>query len=170
MQMSPSWRSNRSFCCSGSDGYFSLLDDVLDIRSTANTDLDPQQYDFRVISSAHRIARTCGAQNEAANKARVVAGYCWPWPSKNDPAAYDIVMPGARLPPPMESDTRWQLGVIMAPESVAQVGCIHTCQGLEVDYVGVLIGPDLVYRKWRGANRREGPEPSQTRASKASVL
>jgi hypothetical protein len=34
----------------------------------------------------------------------------------------------------------------MASESVAQVGCIHTCQGLEVDYVGVLIGPDLVYR------------------------
>lgn len=33
---------------------------------------------------------------------------------------------------------------IVAPESVRQVGCIHTCQGLEVDYVGVIIGPDLV--------------------------
>ena len=33
---------------------------------------------------------------------------------------------------------------IVAPESVQQVGCIHTCQGLEVDYVGVIIGPDLV--------------------------
>ena len=34
----------------------------------------------------------------------------------------------------------------MADASVAQVGCIHTCQGLEVDHVGVIIGPDLVYR------------------------
>ena len=37
----------------------------------------------------------------------------------------------------------------MAPESVEQVGCIHTCQGLELDYVGVIIGPDLAYRDGR---------------------
>ena len=33
---------------------------------------------------------------------------------------------------------------IIAAESIDQVGCIHTCQGLEVEYVGVIIGPDLV--------------------------
>jgi DUF2075 family protein len=39
---------------------------------------------------------------------------------------------------------------IISPESVNQIGCIHTCQGLEVDYVGVIIGPDMVIRngKW----------------------
>lgn len=133
------------FRCSGSDGYLAWLDDVLDIRSTANTDLDPQQYDFRVISSPTELHELVERKNEAANKARVVAGYCWPWPSKNDPAAYDIVMPehGYRRQWNLTQDgSLW----IMAPESVAQVGCIHTCQGLEVDYVGVLIGPDLVYR------------------------
>jgi hypothetical protein len=35
---------------------------------------------------------------------------------------------------------------IMAPESVKEIGCIHTCQGLEVDYIGVIIGPDFVVR------------------------
>jgi DUF2075 family protein len=35
---------------------------------------------------------------------------------------------------------------IISPESVKQVGCIHTCQGLEVDYVGVIIGPDFFVR------------------------
>ena len=34
----------------------------------------------------------------------------------------------------------------MAPNSVDEVGCIHTCQGLEVDYIGVIIGPDRVAR------------------------
>ena len=45
----------------------------------------------------------------------------------------------------------WNLGSdgslwVMAPNSVDEVGCIHTCQGLEVDYIGVIIGPDLVAR------------------------
>lgn len=133
------------FRCSGSDGYLAWLDDVLAIRPTANTELDPQDYDFQVISSPTELHQLVERKNQLANRARVVAGYCWPWPSKNDPAAYDIVM--------LEHgyQRQWNLTQdgslwIMAHESVAQVGCIHTCQGLEVDYVGVLIGPDLVYR------------------------
>lgn len=33
----------------------------------------------------------------------------------------------------------------MKEESVNQIGCIHTCQGLELDYVGVIIGEDMTY-------------------------
>ena len=32
-------------------------------------------------------------------------------------------------------------------ESVNEIGCIHTAQGLEFDYVGVIIGDDLRYEK-----------------------
>ena len=38
---------------------------------------------------------------------------------------------------------------IIQPDSVSEVGCIHTCQGLELDYVGVIIGPDLIVRNGR---------------------
>jgi hypothetical protein len=43
---------------------------------------------------------------------------------------------------------KWNLtsdgsGWMIAPNSVHEVGCIHTCQGLEGDYFGVIIGPDL---------------------------
>src|SRR6202041_1859827 len=38
---------------------------------------------------------------------------------------------------------------IVSPNSVEQVGCIHTCQGLEVEYIGVIIGPDLIVRDGR---------------------
>ncbi len=41
---------------------------------------------------------------------------------------------------------------IIDPNSVNEVGCIHTCQGLEVDYVGVIIGDDLIVRKWRSSS------------------
>lgn len=40
----------------------------------------------------------------------------------------------------MEYGNKW----IIDAESVEEIGCIHTCQGLELDYVGVIIGPDLV--------------------------
>ena len=46
---------------------------------------------------------------------------------------------------------RWNLSEdgglwILKPETVNEVGCIHTCQGLELDYVGVIVGKDLVVR------------------------
>lgn len=44
---------------------------------------------------------------------------------------------------------------IISPESVAQIGCIHTCQGLEVDWIGVIVGPDLIVRDGRVITRPE---------------
>jgi DUF2075 family protein len=84
-------------------------------------------------------------KNRANNRSRVVAGYCWTWPSKKNPDAWDIVMPEFNY------QRRWNLDKdgslwIVTPGSVEQVGCIHTCQGLELDYVGVIIGPDLTFR------------------------
>ena len=77
------------------------------------------------------------------NKARVVAGYCWPWRSKKDPRQQDIVIGDYQRQWNLDQDgSLW----IIAENSIEQVGCIHTCQGLEVDYIGVIIGPDLIVR------------------------
>ena len=130
------------FRCSGSDGYLAWLDDVLGIRATANQSLDATGYDFQVFDTPQALHDAIKARN-TQNKARVVAGYCWPWLSKKDPGAMDIDIDGYRRQWNLDKDgSLW----IIAPESVEQVGCIHTCQGLEVDYIGVIIGPDLVVR------------------------
>ena len=133
------------FRCAGSDGYLAWLDDTLGIRPTANQEFDHGGFDFRVVDSPNQLYDLITARNQANNKSRVVAGYCWDWKSKRNPAAYDIEFP--------EFDFRrqWNLGSdgglwITAPDSIEQIGCIHTCQGLEMDYVGIIIGPDLVVR------------------------
>jgi DUF2075 family protein len=133
------------FRCAGSDGYLAWLDDVLCIRETAIRVLDAADFDFRVLDTPGEVRDLIEEKNKAANRARMVAGYCWPWKSKKDPAAFDVEIP--------EHDfkMRWNLtqdgGLwITAEESVEQIGCIHTCQGLEVDYIGVIIGPDLIVR------------------------
>lgn len=136
------------FRCNGADGYLAWLDNTLDIRPTANTTLDPDEFDFRVFDSPSELHDLIELKNRGNNRARVVAGYCWKWPSKRDPRAWDIELPefGYRRQWNLDKDgSLW----IVTPGSVEQVGCIHTCQGLELDYVGVIIGPDLVYRDGR---------------------
>lgn len=133
------------FRCNGSDGYIAWLDQLLQIRETANTSLDTGEYDFRVMDSPAELRDLIFEKNKEKNKARLVAGYCWNWVSKKDPSAMDIEFPEFGF------GMQWNLAAesnlwIMGEKSVAQVGCIHTCQGLEVDYIGVIIGPDLVIR------------------------
>lgn len=131
------------FRCSGSDGYLAWLDDVLGIRPTANQQLDGAEYEFKVFDTPEALHAAVEARN-AGNKARVVAGYCWPWRSKKDSSADDIVI-GENYRRQWNLDQDGSLWII-AENSIEQVGCIHTCQGLEVDYIGVIIGPDLVVR------------------------
>ncbi|WP_367373109.1 DNA/RNA helicase domain-containing protein [Pseudomonas lini] len=131
------------FRCSGSDGYLAWLDDVLGIHATANPLLDTSEYEFKVFDSPQAMHAAIEQKNHG-NKARVVAGYCWSWLSKKDSEAADIVI-GNDYARQWNLDQDGSLWII-AENSIEQVGCIHTCQGLEVDYIGVIIGPDLVVR------------------------
>ncbi len=132
------------FRCSGSDGYLAWLYDVLEIKETANYDLD-NSYDFKVFDSPTELKDSIVKLNKRNNKSRLVAGYCWNWNKKDrsDTNVYDITIPEFNF------GMSWNLGNTdtwaIDEESVNQVGCVHTCQGLEFDYVGVIIGLDLRY-------------------------
>ena len=133
------------FRCNGSDGYLAWLDNTLDIRPTVNDQLDTSEFDFQVVDSPQVLREMVIERNKVSNKARMVAGYCWDWNSKRNPNLLDVVIPEHGFA------MRWNLtkdgGLwITAPESVNEIGCIHTCQGLEVDYIGVIVGPDMVVR------------------------
>lgn len=134
------------FRCNGSDGYLAWLDNTLGIRpAEANALLDTRQFDFRVFDSPEVLRREIARLNKTHNKARMVAGYCWDWMSRKDCSVADVVIPEHKFA------MQWNLAgesnlFMIAPHSVEQIGCIHTCQGLEVDYVGVIVGPDLIVR------------------------
>jgi DUF2075 family protein/molybdopterin biosynthesis enzyme MoaB len=136
---------NSQFRCNGSDGYLAWLDNVLEIRETANYSLLDLEYDFRIMDSPNELRDLIFEKNKINNKARLVAGYCWDWISKKNPKLMDIVIPEHNF------EMKWNLSSygslwIVSPESVNEIGCIHTCQGLELDYIGVIIGDDLVIR------------------------
>ena len=130
------------FRCNGSDGYLSWLDNALQIRETANIRLTPEEFDFKIFSSPKELFDTIVEKNKINNKSRVVAGYCWKWNRKKAPNEYDIIFPEFNF------KKQWNLSSESTPwlignASVNQIGCIHTCQGLELDYVGVIVGNDL---------------------------
>lgn len=135
------------FRCNGSDGYLAWVDNALQIRDTANKTLEDVNYDFRVFDSPVELRDAIYEKNHIRNKARLVAGYCWDWISKTDTKLNDIIIPTHER----EFSMKWNLAAdsnlwIVKPDSVVEVGCIHTCQGLETDYIGVIIGPDFVVR------------------------
>ena len=132
------------FRCNGSDGYLCFLDNLLQIRETANVDREDRDYDVKVYDDPVLLREDLRKKNERNNKSRRVAGYCYPWVSKRDPSLYDIVLENGFRAQWNFNDTKtWAID----KDSFDQVGCIHTCQGLEFDYVGVIIGKDLIYRK-----------------------
>lgn len=135
------------FRCNGSDGYLSWLDNVLQINETVNDTLADVKYDFKVVNSPNTLRDMIFEKNKLANKARLVAGYCWDWKSKKDKNTYDIIIPDHDfyMRRNLASDGNLR---ILNPDSVKEVGCIHTCQGLEVDYIWVIVGDDLVVRNW----------------------
>lgn len=133
------------FRCNGEDGYIAWLDNVLQIRSTANTTLDDIRYDFQVFSSPTELREAILQKNLESNRARLVAGYCWDWVSKKNPKQMDIRFEE------FEFAMQWNLNDdgslwLVKDGSENQIGCIHTCQGLELDYVGVIVGPDFKFR------------------------
>lgn len=135
------------FRCNGSDGYISWLDSILEIEETANEDGFDIDYDIQVFDDPNEMKEKIFEKNKEENKARLLAGYCWKWnkEGKNKSDIHDISIPEYNF------SMSWNLGNsstwAIDEASVNEVGCIHTSQGLEFDYVGVIVGEDLRYEK-----------------------
>jgi uncharacterized protein len=136
------------FRCSGSDGYIAWLDHVLGIKETANPILDLNEYDFRIFDDPNEMRQAIIEKNKLNNKSRIVSGYCWDWPTnkRRDMGYNDIIIPEHNF------GMKWNLADdgqtwLIQEHSIDQAGCIHTCQGLELEYVGVIIGDDLRFEE-----------------------
>ena len=136
------------FRCSGSDAYIQFIDDILQrTEESVTVSLYELNFDFRIFDSAIELREALREKNAINNKSRMVAGYCYDWNVKHGRGDYDIMLPdGFKAKWNLEKDKIWAIN----PNSFEEVGCIHTAQGLEFDYVGVLIGKDLKYDSTSG--------------------
>ena len=130
------------FRCDGSDGYISFINNLLEIKQTANTSFEFNKLDVRIFDDPNELRNELRKKNEINNKSRMIAGYCYDWNVKNGRGEWDIELPNNfKAKWNLEKDDYWAVN----PNSFEEIGCIHTCQGMEFDYVGVFIGKDLYY-------------------------
>ena len=131
------------FRCNGSDGYLAWVDNLLEIRETANYVLEGLDYEVVVCDTPQEVQNIIIEKNKASNKARILAGYCWNWPkeSRKNTNYHDIKIGDFGI--------SWNLddgqAFAISEDSVNEAGCIHTTQGLEFEYVGVIMGDDIRY-------------------------
>lgn len=153
------------FRCNGSDRYVAFLDRILGLSDTDEVlSTDDFDFDIKLFEDPNQMRMYLSQKNAINNKARMLAGYCYEWASKNNPNGntYDIYLEnGFRAKWNFGNTSTWAIDA----DSFPQVGCIHTSQGLEFDYVGVIIGKDLRYE-----NGKVITDPSKRAKSDKSLV
>ena len=116
--------------------YVGFVRAVLRGDEAARPDLG--DYDLRYFDDLAEMRQEIRAREAEGGLARLVAGYAWDWKSRRDRTAFDIELDGERL--------RWNSQAkdwISSARSIDEVGSIHTVQGYDLNYAGVIIGNDL---------------------------
>lgn len=137
------------FRCSGADGFVNWVEHTLQIRDTANFDgWDKESFEFKIMDSPQDLEKYIQRKRINGYTARIVAGFAWPWTAAKDgnPDAEiaDVKIAEYGYARPWNSRHDQYTWAIDESKS-NQIGCIHTSQGLEFDYVGVILGRDIYY-------------------------
>ncbi|MCX6815866.1 MAG: DUF2075 domain-containing protein [Candidatus Aenigmarchaeota archaeon] len=153
------------FRCSGSDGYLNWIDNIFEIRETANRILTKnEKMEFKIFDTPQALYDEIKKKNsEKPNSARLVAGFCCPWSDANSDGTLkeDVVIGDFKITWEAKNDaTKIAPGIPKAalwaydPNGINQAGSIYTIQGFEFDYVGVIFAKDLVWdpikKQWIG--------------------
>ena len=102
-------------------------------------------YELRLFSDFGDFVSAIRTREKEVGLSRFLAGYAWQWQSKNDKSAYDIVIDGSKFRW-NQTDVDW----VNSANSIDEIGSIHTIQGYDLNYAGVIIGPDLTYSPQSG--------------------
>ena len=137
------------FRCSGAEGFLNWVDHNFQIRDTANFNgWDNNSFEFEIVDSPNYLFDKIAEKNAQGYKARMLAGFAWLWTDEKSGNAnsevFDVDIAEYNFKMPWNSRTN-QYTWAIEDEKINQIGCVHTSQGLEFDYVGVIIGNDLKY-------------------------
>lgn len=134
------------FRCNGSDSFLQWIDNVLDVRESDKLYLTKEdKMEFKIVDNPLELKRIIDEKNnQKKNSARIVAGFCWPWSKpKNDGTLVNDVKVGNLEMPWERKDQFWKWAT--DDSGMNQVGTVYTAQGFEFDYIGIIVGNDLVY-------------------------
>ncbi len=122
--------------------YVEFIDALLNCRLDHGERFSDKNYEFEFFESLGDMVDVIKGKEIETGLSRIVAGYSWPWTSKKDNEAFDIEIDGVSLRW-NSTNTDW----INKKDSYKEVGCIHTTQGYDLNYAGIIFGQEIRYDK-----------------------
>jgi DUF2075 family protein/predicted GIY-YIG superfamily endonuclease/SOS-response transcriptional repressor LexA len=124
----------------GGNPYVQFIEKLLAADLESSSPYNPKNYEFKLFESIHELIEEVQLKNQRVGLSRLIAGYSWKWVSNKDATLYDIKIDGAQL--------RWNSTAtdwINSNNADKEVGCIHTTQGYDLNYAGVIFGEEIDY-------------------------
>ncbi|WP_433863028.1 DNA/RNA helicase domain-containing protein [Sphingobacterium thalpophilum] len=144
LQLKSSTRIERlrsQFRVRGGAPYMNLIYGIFaDNTTIPSRHFESIHYDFKLFDDVDEMVEAIKRKNEQDGLCRMVAGFAWKWISKHDRTRKDIIIG--------ESQLQWnsvEVDWVNSPNAINEVGCIHTTQGYDLNYTGLIIGPELDY-------------------------
>ncbi len=126
---------------SAGNDYINFVDRLLKCQPLEGLSI-PENYDLRLFSSFRDLHDEIIAKENEFGLSRLIAGYSWPWISRNKKDVYDIEIEGIKL--------QWNsvnIDWINSADPKVEVGCIHTTQGYDLNYAGIIFGKEITYNR-----------------------
>ena len=124
----------------GGNTYIDFVKNALDGKCTRKYRSD--KYEFKIYTDFEQFESDLYSKESKFGLARMLAGYAWPWISKNDQTLKDIEIQNVKR--------MWNHcteGWVHTDEAIDEVGCIHSIQGYDLNYAFVILGKDIGYDK-----------------------
>src|SRR5690606_19519012 len=124
----------------GGNGYVNFVKKLLNGKLSLEERPACKNYEVLLFHDIRDLIGQLKEKERDYGLARLVAGYSWPWISKTNKAAFDIHINGTELRWNSVSDD-W----LNSPNATEEVGCIHTTQGYDINYTGIIFGREIGY-------------------------
>jgi len=127
----------------GGNNYVDFVHNMLNCELNPKEDyFDSKNYDFKLFDSISKFEEAIKEKEEKYGLSRIIAGYSWKWISKNKSELFDIEIEGHKL--------QWNstnIDWVNSENAINEVGCIHTTQGYDLNYAGIIFGNEIGYDK-----------------------
>ena len=124
----------------GGNNYIQFVDDLLNIKRRDQKKYSVKDYELYLFDSFQELYKELGKKELENGLCRLISGYSWPWLSKQNKEAIDIEIDELKFQW-NQTDRDW----INSPNSFKEIGCIHTTQGYDLNYSGVIFGKEIYF-------------------------
>ena len=129
------------FRVKGGNAYVEYIDSLLhDKLNESSSKFNSKEYEFTMFDSLETMIEQIKLRDEESGLSRLIAGYSWEWKSNKEKDAFDIKIDDVQLKWNGTSND-W----INSDGAINEVGCIHTTQGYDLNYSGIIFGNEISF-------------------------